>query len=109
LLSTLAQARRYCLKNNEGSTTCLSSEADALTRLVLARQMLICRALELDTRAEVLTVTGPAVCSWEAFHAVYAELALVPGLLENLDVEISAAQRRLKAAWRRRRPSNAAA
>jgi hypothetical protein len=78
----------------------LSYEADALTRLILARQMLICRALELDIEAEVLAVTGPAVCSWETFHAVYAELALVPGLIENLDVEISVAQRRLKAAWR---------
>jgi hypothetical protein len=75
----------------------LSSEAAALTRLILARQMLICRALELDTKAEVLAVTGPAVCSWETFHAVYAELALIPGLLENLDREIAAAQRRVHA------------
>jgi hypothetical protein len=75
----------------------LSSEAAALTRLILARQMLICRALELDTKAEVLTETSPAVCSWETFHAVYAELALIPGLLENLDREIAAAQRHVDA------------
>jgi hypothetical protein len=74
----------------------LSSEADALTRLILARQTLICRALELDTKAEVL-VAGPAVSSWETFHAVYAELALIPGLLENLHREIAAAQRRVNA------------
>jgi hypothetical protein len=75
----------------------LSSEAAALTRLILARQMLICRALELDTKAEVLTVTGPAASSWETFHAMYTELALIPGLLENLDREIAAAQRRVNA------------
>jgi hypothetical protein len=75
----------------------LSSEAYALTRLILARQMLICRAIELDTKAEVLTVAGPAAASWETFREVGAELALIPALLENLEVEIAAAQGRLSA------------
>jgi hypothetical protein len=84
-------------QNKKREPHVLSSEADELTRLILARQTLICRAIELDSKSEVLIMAAPAVCSWEAFHAVYAELALIPGLLENLDLEITAARRRLNA------------
>jgi hypothetical protein len=74
----------------------LSSEAHNLTRLLLARQTLICRATELDAQLEVATLT-PEVYCWQTFAEMKAEAALLPALLLNLNNEIEAARRRLYA------------
>jgi hypothetical protein len=87
----------------------LSSEGSALARLILARQTLICRALELDATFEVLalidsvrddgsaTVTpteDPAFFS-RPRRRLAAELVLLPALIAHLEGQIELGWRRL--------------
>jgi hypothetical protein len=85
----------------------LSSEALALTRLILARQSLICEAIELDARYEVLAVLASAhaevACATgcngdcaDPLQAVHAALMLMPALLDHLELEIAIAWIRLE-------------
>jgi hypothetical protein len=81
----------------------LSAEVDDLAVLMLARDMLIARAMELDEAHEALSALHEApfdrirpsaeneqVIS-ARFEKITAELALVPALLANLDERIAQA------------------
>jgi hypothetical protein len=84
----------------------LSSEGSTLTRLILARQTLICCAIELDARYEALLAieaarvdgaiapdTGSSrSCSRRRAEA---ELVVLPSLIDDLEGQIDRAWRRL--------------
>jgi hypothetical protein len=71
----------------------LSSEASALTRLILARHALICRASELGRTAAAAGLTRGARAG--APRGALAEIVLMPGRIGELDERISRAWRRL--------------
>jgi hypothetical protein len=87
----------------------LSQEASSLTRLILMRHSLACRAVELDVELEVLallqSVPDPALGERARIDAdkrlssrvedARAEAALLPGLLARLEIRIRAAWGRL--------------
>jgi hypothetical protein len=83
----------------------LSSEGSTLTSLILARQSLICCALELDARYEAMLAiadarsaaapapaSDPAACTRRRAEA---ELTVLPSLIADLEGQIGRAWRRL--------------
>jgi hypothetical protein len=87
----------------------LSSEGSTLSRLILARHTLICRAIELDLQLEVLALVeaaqnatsysesaAPPEQSVRPTHQqLSAELALLPALIADLDSRLDSAWQRL--------------
>ena len=85
----------------------LSSEGSTLTNLILARQTLICCAIELDARYEALLAIecaqGDAAAPIENDRAslspsrrrAEAELVVLPALIDDLEGQIGRAWRRL--------------
>jgi hypothetical protein len=85
----------------------LSSEGSTLTNLILARQTLICCALELDARYEALLaietaqddggapVEGQGAASSPSRRRAEAELVMLPSLINDLEGQIGRAWRRL--------------
>ncbi len=87
----------------------LSSEGSILTRLILARQTLVCRAIELDLQFEVLalvesmqdacsdahTATDARTTTTQSRKELSAELSLLPERIEDLDRQIERAWHRL--------------
>ena len=85
----------------------LSSEGSTLTNLILARQSLICCAIELDARYEtLLAIDGarhplPEVAEAErasfsrSRRRVEAELVILPSLIDDVEGQIARAWRRL--------------
>jgi hypothetical protein len=84
----------------------LSSEGSTLTSLILARQTLICCALELDARYEaLLTLEGFQKGATEAPETdavanptrrrAEAELVVLPSLIDDVEGQIDRAWRRL--------------
>lgn len=84
----------------------LSSEGSKLTRLILSRHTLICKAIELDTKYELLAQIDAQVRYDHAAARVHrsfdrrrrrmqAELILVPALVDDLEGQIECARLRL--------------
>ena len=87
----------------------LSSEGSTLTRLILARHILICRAIESDAHFEVLELiesaqgvrsdSHPRTMARGLFiqsqNRLLAELVLLPALVDDLEGQIERAWRRL--------------
>jgi hypothetical protein len=84
----------------------LSSEGSTLTSLILARQTLICCAIELDARYEALLAIegvradGPKAPKTEpslspSRRRAEAELVVLPSLIDDLEGQIDRAWRRL--------------
>ena len=84
----------------------LSSEGSTLTRLILARQSLICCAIELDARYEALLAIESARKEYASVpegereispskRRAAAELVLLPSLIEDLEGQIARAWRTL--------------
>ena len=85
----------------------LSSEGSTLTNLILARQTLICCAIELDARYEALlaieAAQGDSAATVEGGNAPFsqsrrraeAELVVLPSLIDDLEGQIGRAWRRL--------------
>ena len=84
----------------------LSSEGSKLARLILARHTLICKAIELDTKYELLSQIDARVRSDDGVqrpHGAFersrrrmrAELVLVPALVNDVEAQIERARLRL--------------
>jgi hypothetical protein len=84
----------------------LSSEGSKLARLILARHSLICKAIELDTKYELLTEMDARIRNGggvQRYHGPFdrsrrrmqAELVLVPALVDDLEAQIERARLRL--------------
>jgi len=87
----------------------LSSEGSTLSRLILARHTLICRAIEVDLQFEVLALVesaqtassyadaaSPAQKSFShTRQRLSAELAALPALIADLDGQLDRAWQRL--------------
>lgn len=84
----------------------LSSEGSKLARLILARHTLICKAIELDTKYELLAQIDTHIRGEDGTTRVHgpfdrsrrrmqAELVLVPALVDDLEAQIECARLRL--------------
>jgi len=87
----------------------LSSEGSTLSRLILARHTLICRAIEVDLQLEVLALvesaqnassysdaSSPVQKSFRRTRQrLSAEVAVLPALIEDLDGQLDRAWQRL--------------
>ena len=87
----------------------LSSEGSTLSRLILARHTLICRAIEVDLQLEVLALVeavqnatsypdalSPAQQSFRhTRQRLSAEVAVLPALIQELDGQLERAWERL--------------
>ena len=84
----------------------LSTEGSTLTRLILARQTLICCAIELDARYEAMLAIEAArdsankdpeadPSSSPTRRRAEAELTVLPSLIKDLEGQIDRAWKRL--------------
>lgn len=87
----------------------LSSEGSTLSRLILTRHTLICRAIEVDLQLEVLALVetaqnassyaesaAPAQQSFgDTRESLRAERAVLPALIAELDGQLDRAWQRL--------------